>query len=844
MSDDEWGSLNNSNAARSVASLKSNEHHDTSNNEDALDAMGMIHDDSIRQRHHNDTTFNDHRRVSNIQPDQRMIRPPRNYGNGKYSDPFTQQSKLLSHEKDRQGQTSSDMEYGSVFVSKNHLPKSTTLGSGSVPFPGAKFQPQMPKPLSPFNQSSKLSQSVPISLESQLNDRNSPPSRDDDSIYAPSNPTTRRNSDSSSLNDVCFPVDNLEETERSKKWPNLKIMQEFADEEINELKLKHQQSLSSSADENEENNNVNFQYPIISNVDYGDITTPLITSTNEEIDPINGRLRPQTFNPWGKPEYVSRHDKLTKLRFTYFREDIPNTIHSPTISGLLHGGKRFEDLFSPDHYSAQYMDTIDEKEPLNLIHKTTTIPSVSSNTVNSTVHEDNDNHHARSAQPFWLDVLNPTDEEMKAISKCFGIHPLTSEDIFLGEAREKVEVFNDYYFICFTSFDVEEEHQKRKRASEKAYQDAMEEEITKNRDKSFVRRLMKSLRRRRSANSSSRESIRSINSSRGSKNSDMIKSSTSVLSKRKKTKHSKDELVPLNMYIVVFKEGVITFHFKPTPHTGNVRRRARLLRDYLTVTSDWVGYALIDDITDAFAPLIDAIQNEVNEIEDEIIRMQSGDSSDSEPESDSETEDEENPVWFKMKRRNSNISGDKDSIYTRSTSSSNSTANTRIVSWKKKGDMLRRIGDCRRRVMSLVRLLGSKADVIKGFSKRYNEQWGGAPRSEIGLYLGDIQDHIVTMFQNLNHYEKLLARSHSNYLAQINIDMTKVNNDMNDILGKITIMGTIVLPLNIVTGLWGMNCLVPGQDVDNLNWFWMIVTGMAVFSITCYYYVKKIMNIV
>ena len=99
MSDDEWGSLNNSNAARSVASLKSNEHHDTSNNEDALDAMGMIHDDSIRQRHHNDTTFNDHRRVSNIQPDQRMIRPPRNYGNGKYSDPFTQQSKLLSHEK-------------------------------------------------------------------------------------------------------------------------------------------------------------------------------------------------------------------------------------------------------------------------------------------------------------------------------------------------------------------------------------------------------------------------------------------------------------------------------------------------------------------------------------------------------------------------------------------------------------------------------------------------------------------------------------------------------------------------------------------------------------------------
>ena len=41
-----------------------------------------------------------------------------------------------------------------------------------------------------------------------------------------------------------------------------------------------------------------------------------------------------------------------------------------------------------------------------------------------------------------------------------------------------------------------------------------------------------------------------------------------------------------------------------------------------------------------------------------------------------------------------------------------------------------------------------------------------------------------------------------------------------DVLGKLTVLGTIVLPMNIVTGMWGMNVLVPGQDVDSLNWFW------------------------
>jgi magnesium transporter len=41
-----------------------------------------------------------------------------------------------------------------------------------------------------------------------------------------------------------------------------------------------------------------------------------------------------------------------------------------------------------------------------------------------------------------------------------------------------------------------------------------------------------------------------------------------------------------------------------------------------------------------------------------------------------------------------------------------------------------------------------------------------------------------------------------------------------DVLGKLTVLGTIVLPMNIVTGMWGMNVLVPGQEADNLNWFW------------------------
>ena len=35
----------------------------------------------------------------------------------------------------------------------------------------------------------------------------------------------------------------------------------------------------------------------------------------------------------------------------------------------------------------------------------------------------------------------------------FNIHPLTTEDIQMEETREKIELFRNYYFVCFRGFD-------------------------------------------------------------------------------------------------------------------------------------------------------------------------------------------------------------------------------------------------------------------------------------------------------------------------------------------------------------------------------------------------------
>ena len=339
-----------------------------------------------------------------------------------------------------------------------------------------------------------------------------------------------------------------------------------------------------------------------------------------------------------------RHSLAGPTRYSFFTSEIESTIHAADFADLVPEGETCRDLFE--------------------------LPA--------------------DGGVWWLDILNPTEEELHVFQRAFGIHRLTTEDIITQEAREKVELFKQYYFVCFRSFfqmDV----------------------------------------------------------------------------------NSEDYMEPVNVYIVVFREGIITITYTPSPHAANVRKRIGKLRDYMALTADWICYAMIDNIVDTFGPPIHTIEHEADTIEDQVFVAR--------------TED-----------------------FT---------------------PLLRQIGECRKKVMSLMRLLGGKADVIKGFAKRCNEQYSVTPRGEIGLYLGDIQDHVVTMMSNLGHFEKMLSRSHSNYLAQLSVGAIAQGNRANEVLSKITLAATILVPLNLICGLFGMNVPVPGRSSDGLGWFFGILGVIA-----------------
>ncbi|KAJ3499632.1 hypothetical protein NLG97_g192 [Lecanicillium saksenae] len=232
------------------------------------------------------------------------------------------------------------------------------------------------------------------------------------------------------------------------------------------------------------------------------------------------------------------------------------------------------------------------------------------------------------------------------------------------------------------------------------------------------------------------------------------------------------EYEPFNIYTLVFREGTLSFSFAPNSHASHVRRRITALKDYVALSSDWICYALIDDIVDCFAPVINQIETEADAIEDEVFVMRQDDSN----------------------------------------------------------SFLRSIGRVRKNCMALLRLLGGKADVLRGFTKRCNENYQVTPHMDIGMYLGDIQDHVVTMANNLGHCEKLLSRAHSNYLATLSINSISQGTDTNRVLSKITFLASVLVPLNLVSGMFGMNVRVPfqGDNTDSLAPFFGILSFMVV----------------
>jgi len=100
---------------------------------------------------------------------------------------------------------------------------------------------------------------------------------------------------------------------------------------------------------------------------------------------------------------------------------------------------------------------------------------------------------------------------------------------------------------------------------------------------------------------------------------------------------------------------------------------------------------------------------------------------------------------------------------------------------------------------------------------------------ELEVYFSDLVDHVEKIWDTLENYKELIEGVHDAHESLL-------SSKINDIMRILTIFSVVILPLTLISGIYGMNVSLP---IGNAPFaFIIIMAGMLVISIGMLIYFK------
>jgi magnesium transporter len=128
---------------------------------------------------------------------------------------------------------------------------------------------------------------------------------------------------------------------------------------------------------------------------------------------------------------------------------------------------------------------------------------------------------------------------------------------------------------------------------------------------------------------------------------------------------------------------------------------------------------------------------------------------------------------------------------------------------------MRGIMRLRRSLVRIRQSLIAEEEIIEDLIQRYDYEGAPEASEEIAIYYRDISDHIGSYLEIVESHESSL-----NHLMQVHSLLT--THRTNEIIFVLTIISTIMMPLNLIVGFFGMN-------FDNL---WLIHSPWGIWFVT------------
>jgi len=142
-------------------------------------------------------------------------------------------------------------------------------------------------------------------------------------------------------------------------------------------------------------------------------------------------------------------------------------------------------------------------------------------------------------------------------------------------------------------------------------------------------------------------------------------------------------------------------------------------------------------------------------------------------------------------------------------------------------DVLPRLHHLRRRAAAFTRVVRAQRDVCQSLAR------GGSPFLSRGVepYMRDVADHMLRVYDLLESVRDGILAARDSYL-------TAVNNQLNRTMRTLTAVATILLPLALVAGIFGMN-FARMPLLENPSGFWIVVGAMAFCAVGLYGWLKS-----
>ena len=120
-------------------------------------------------------------------------------------------------------------------------------------------------------------------------------------------------------------------------------------------------------------------------------------------------------------------------------------------------------------------------------------------------------------------------------------------------------------------------------------------------------------------------------------------------------------------------------------------------------------------------------------------------------------------------------------------------------------ETVRQIHQLKREVILLRKAVWPLREVIGAMERRES----GLISEPVVIYLRDLYDHTIQVIDTIEASRDLLA-------GMLDVYLSSISNQMNEIMKFLTIIGTIFIPLTFIAGLYGMNF----QNIPELHWQW------------------------